>query len=63
MTGHAITAMTVANRWRGEGEKEHIIDEFTINLDQQPQSTDEQLQIAQMFTYAMGGQDLRKKDE
>ena len=57
--GHAITAMTVANRHRGKNENTHRIDEFMPKFERHNQTTEEMLQIAEMFTAGLGGTDLR----
>ena len=62
--GHAITAATVANVQRGKGKKAQKVEEFMPKFGgNKEQTADEQLQFAEMFTIAMGGQDLRQKDD
>ena len=57
--GHAITAATVANRGRQKNEKAHKIDEFIPKFKEKAQSVEQMVQIAQMYTIANGGKDLR----
>jgi len=57
--GHAIVASTVANRHRPKTEKEHKVEEFMPKFEKKRKSVDEMLQIAQAYTIAMGGKDLR----
>ena len=61
--GHAITAQTVANVNRKKGSKPHKIDDFIPKFEKQEQTVDQMLQIAQMMTIGMGGQDLRQDTE
>jgi hypothetical protein len=62
--GHAITASTVANVNRPKGARAHKVDDFMPKFRRnKKQSVDEMLQIAQTFTAAMGGQDLREFPE
>ena len=58
--GHAITASTVANVNRPKGQRAYKADEFMPQFEKEPQSVEQQLQFAAMFTAAMGGQDLRE---
>jgi hypothetical protein len=62
--GHAITSMTVANRHRGKNENSHKIEEFIPKFgNQKAQTVDEMIQVAEMFTAGLGGQDLREDDD
>jgi hypothetical protein len=58
--GHAITASTVANVNRKKGSKALQAKEFIPKFEEEDQSMDEMLQIAEMITVASGGKDLRK---
>lgn len=61
--GHAITASTIANVNRGKGKKAQKVEEFMPKFTgKKAQTPEEQLQFAEMFTYAMGGQDLRQRE-
>lgn len=65
--GHAITAATVANSAQAliralgskQTAKQHEVSEFMPNFSKQEQTPDQMIQIAEMFTAANGGQDLR----
>jgi len=57
--GHAITAQTVANRHRQKNEKAHKVDEFMPKFEKKEQTVEQMVQIAQMYTIANGGKDLR----
>ena len=60
--GHAITASTVANVNRTKGQKAYEVIDFMPNLGRkEPQTAEEMIQIAEMFTIALGGQDLREE--
>lgn len=60
--GHAITSTTVANVNRQKGQTAYDVEDFMPNFEgKKDQSVDEMLQIAEMFTIGMGGQDLREK--
>lgn len=64
--GHAITASTIANRFRGEDEEIHKIAEFMPpfkKTEPELQTVEEQMQFAAMMTAALGGKDLRKETE
>lgn len=62
--GHAITASTIANAFRGEKQEPFMISEFMPPFKgKEPQSPSEQLQFAEMLTYGLGGKDLRKNKE
>lgn len=54
--GHAITASTVANANRPKGKKPMKVSEFMPQIGKRkPQTTEEQIQFAQMLTAALGG--------
>lgn len=55
MLGHAITASTVANTVRPKGHKAYRPQDFMPDFDKQPQTAEEMVQFATMFTAAMGG--------
>lgn len=57
--GHAVTSQIIANRLRTKNEKAYSLDDF-IPKRKKPQSSEQQISIAQMITMGMGGQDLRE---
>lgn len=58
--GHAITASTIANVNRGKNQKAYRAEDFMPKFEKKQNQTPEQMiQIAEMFTVANGGQDLR----
>ena len=57
--GHAITASTIANVNRGKNQQPYKVTDFMPKFEKQEQSTDQMIQLAEMFTAGMGGQDLR----
>jgi len=59
LLGHAITSATVANVNRGKGQKAFEPRDFMPIFEKQEQSENDQLMIAEMFTIALGGKDLR----
>ena len=61
--GHAITAATVANVNRAKGQKAYPVTDFMPDLGRtkEPQSVEEAIQFAEMYTAAMGGKDLREE--
>jgi len=62
--GHAIVASTVANVHRGPNEEAYKIKDFMPKQGKkEPQSVGEMIQIAGMYTAALGGKDLRDKEE
>ncbi len=62
--GHAITSSVVANVMRGKGDKTYQPSDFMPKFEEKkPQSTDEMLQIAKIYTIALGGKDLRNKQD
>lgn len=62
--GHAITASTIANVNRAKGQKAYDAKDFMPAFEgEKKQTVGEMLQIAQMMTIGMGGQDLRDKEE
>ena len=60
--GHAITAATVANVNRPKGKLAYKVEDFMPEFGKKAQSIEEMLQIAQMFTIGLGGQDKRDLD-
>jgi len=58
--GHAITASTVANVNRQKGQRAHKVDEFMPKFEEQNQSVDQMLQVAEIMTIGLGGKDLRE---
>lgn len=61
LVGHAVTAQTITNVNRQRGTRAYKIEEFIPKFGpQKPQSTDQMLQIAQMLTIGLGGEDLRQ---
>ncbi len=66
--GHAITASTVANSTisvvKSNGsktaQKPFKTSDFMPKFEKQEQTTDHMLQVAEMFTAGLGGQDLRE---
>lgn len=58
--GHAITASTIANVNRGKDQKAYKPDDFMPKFQQGEQGVNQQLQIAEAYTAALGGQDLRE---
>ena len=68
--GHAITSATVANATEATVKalgskspmKQHKVSEFMPDFNKQEQTPDQMIQIAEMFTAANGGQDLREGD-
>lgn len=61
MLGHAITASTIANVNRGKDQKAYSPKDFMPEWQQGDQGVNQQLQFAEMFTAALGGQDLREE--
>jgi len=62
--GHAITASTVANVNRGKGQKAYDVQDFMPTMGKkEPQTVAEMIQFAEMYTIALGGKDLRDKEE
>ena len=62
MNAGAISAM-IFNRGRSKDEKAMSADDCMLKFDKQKktQTTDEQIQIAEIYTIGLGGKDLRKK--
>jgi hypothetical protein len=60
MYGHAITASTIANVNRDKNSKPFKPGDFVPKFQLGEQGVNEQLQIAEMFTAALGGSDLRE---
>jgi len=60
--GHAITASTVANVNRPKGKRPYKVDDFMPEFGKKAQSVEQMLQVAQMFTIGLGGQDKRDLD-
>lgn len=62
--GHAITASTIANVYRGKGKSAYPIEQFMPTFKPpKEQTVEEMIQIAAMLTAAHGGQDLRRIDD
>ena len=60
--GHAITATTIANVNREKGKKAYDVSDFMPEFGtKEPQSVEEAIQFAVMYTAAMGGKDLREE--
>lgn len=57
--GDAITASTVANVNRKKGSKATKPGDFIPKFEREAQTVDEMIQVAQMLTVGLGGQDLR----
>ncbi len=57
--GHGITASTIANVNRKKGAKPYKVSDFVPKFEKQEQSVDQMLQMAEMLTIGLGGQDLR----
>lgn len=57
--GHAITAQTVANVNRPKGKKAYKLEDFMPRFEREEQSVDQMLQVAQMLTIGLGGEDRR----
>jgi len=58
--GHAITASTIANVNRTKKTKAHSVEDFMPKFEKKKkQSTTEMIQLAEMFTAGMGGEDKR----
>ena len=63
MIGHAITSATIMNAQRTKtSDPSFSPEDFMPKLeDQEPQSTEEMIEVAAMLTAAYGGKDKRKK--
>lgn len=62
--GHAIVAATVANTHRAKGKKAAKVEDYMPRWKpKKAQTVEEQIQLAQMWTAALGGQDLRGEGE
>ena len=62
--GHAITAATIANVYRKKGAKAYTAEDFIPKFTPpKAQTTTEMIEFAAMMTAALGGQDLRERDE
>ena len=60
--GHAITSKTIADVNRGKNQKAYSVSDFMPKRGKKKlQTAAEMIQFAEMFTIALGGQDLRKK--
>jgi hypothetical protein len=59
--GSAIVAATVANSNRKKGSKAAKPADFIPKFEKQEQTVDGMIQIAQMMTIGLGGQDLRSE--
>jgi len=61
--GNAITSKTIADVNRGKGKKPFEVSDFMPRMEEKkPQTMEEQIQFASMWTTAMGGKDLRNKE-
>ena len=62
--GPAITSTVLANVNRKKGAKAHDITDFMPQFAEpkKEQTVEQQIQIAEMFTVALGGKDLRSKE-
>ena len=62
--GQAIIAATVANVYRKKGSKAYTAEDFIPRFTPpKAQTTEEMIEFAAMMTQALGGQDLRERDE
>lgn len=57
--GHAITAQTVANVNRKKGSKPFKLRDFMPQFEREEQSVGQMVQMAEMLTAVMGGEDKR----
>ena len=57
--GHEITASTIANVNRSKNDKPYKVEDFMPKFEKNNKSTDEMIQMAEMFTAGLGGMDLR----
>ena len=60
--GSAIVASTVANVNRGKNQNEFKPLDFVPQFHREEQGVNQQLQIAEMFTAALSGTDLREDE-
>lgn len=61
--GAAITASVVANTHLVKNQKPYEAKDFLPKFGKGEQGVNEQIQIAEMFTAGLGGQDLRREDD
>lgn len=61
--GHAITSQTVANVNRQKGVRAYKLRDFMPQFEKQEQSVGEMVQMAEMLTAALGGEDRRERQE
>ena len=59
--GPAITSATIANVNREKNQKEYKPADFVPQFRREEQGVNQQLQIAEMMTIALGGADLREE--
>lgn len=61
--GSAIVASTIANKDRGKNTRPAEVEDFIPSFGpKENQSVESMLQMAEMFTASLGGQDLRQQD-
>ena len=58
--GQAITASTIANANRRKGTRPAKVDDYMPKFEKKAQTPEEMIQIAEMMTIGLGGQDLRQ---
>lgn len=58
---HAITASTIANVNRGKEDKPYKPEDFIPKFQRGDQGVNQQIQMAELWTAALGGQDLREE--
>ena len=59
--GHAITSKTIADVNRTKGQKAYKVSDFMPKRGKkEPQTAEEMIQFAEMYTIALGGKDLRE---
>lgn len=57
--GHAITSSTIANVNRDKNQRAYKVEDFMPKFEKKEQTTDQMIQMAEMFTIGLGGKDLR----
>ena len=57
--GHAITASTIANVNTPKGKKKYKPSDFMPKFEKKKQTVQEMMQVAQMLTVGLGGEDKR----
>lgn len=60
--GQAINSQLIANINRKQGSKAYKAEDFMPRFEQEPQSPAQMVQIAEMFTAGLGGEDLRQEN-